>query len=681
MTLTSRCMCIAILFIGSARCIGAERSYRLKDVDLKQPVIWSSTCEGADGFALAFGGMDQKATDGNPHTRIRENGAWRSIVDDLRAANALQKLSDKARAAAEMQKLLLARSRWLYLEGKTPAEQQRLIKEELAPMRHRVLDALGGLLRDLRNDQSTLAANRLEKLMAGIPATLTVDAAAINAMLGAQLEIEKTAEMLDAEPPPRALSPIAYDPAGKLFYIFGGDHLDYLTNDLWTFDPAKRKWMQRQVAMAPPPRANHTLTIENGNLLVSGGYRYTSNTDYCGGQYADLAAGAWTYDIAANAWGGGNLIPSDTRVYRTGPFDPAFFLDPPPEAAAFADVLKQLPPNTWVSTKPPKLPRLNRDWGSAVLDVDRDLILRWSGGHSAHGGTDVLQYHIASNRWELPCFVEFPLGQLYSNTSYPAGVSFNRRAWITGHTYQSYGYDPIAHKMLFLGQTRDCFVYDPQAAEWTGTLPKPRELAYDSCYYTITLCPTPQGLHAWTQSGKVCRFLADKMQWEALAITGEKLPGSVVDNSTLTYDSKRNRLLFLRKEYGDKARYDGRLHALNLDSLTVEALSPRGLAAAVAVPYLCQVRYDGENDLLLVGGLLPADAGGIRRTPAYDCAGNRWISLNIGGADPSGKQGRNVSLGMMYDAKRKLFWAVNTNSNVYVLRLDIRTADPRDLPQ
>lgn len=146
MTLTSRCMCIAILFIGSARCIGAERSYRLKDVDLKQPVIWSSTCEGADGFALAFGGMDQKATDGNPHTRIRENGAWRSIVDDLRAANALQKLSDKARAAAEMQKLLLARSRWLYLEGKTPAEQQRLIKEELAPMRHRVLDALGGLL-------------------------------------------------------------------------------------------------------------------------------------------------------------------------------------------------------------------------------------------------------------------------------------------------------------------------------------------------------------------------------------------------------------------------------------------------------------------------------------------------------------------------------------------------------
>ena len=43
------------------------------------------------------------------------------------------------------------------------------------------------------------------------------------------------------------------------------------------------------------------------------------------------------------------------------------------------------------------------------------------------------------------------------------------------------------------------------------------------------------------------------------------------------------------------------------------------------------------------------------------------MSLKIGGDDPNGKTGRNVSLGLMYDAKRKLFWAVDTNSNVYVL--------------
>jgi len=33
----------------------------------------------------------------------------------------------------------------------------------------------------------------------------------------------------------------------------------------------------------------------------------------------------------------------------------------------------------------------------------------------------------------------------------------------------------------------------------------------------------------------------------------------------------------------------------------------------------------------------------------------------------------------MYDKKRKLFWAVDTNSRVYVLRLDPKTADLKPL--
>jgi hypothetical protein len=65
------------------------------------------------------------------------------------------------------------------------------------------------------------------------------------------------------------------------------------------------------------------------------------------------------------------------------------------------------------------------------------------------------------------------------------------------------------------------------------------------------------------------------------------------------------------------------------------------------------------------------------QTCALPISANRWISLRITGQDPSGKQGRNVSLGLMYDAKRKLFWAVDTNSQVYVLRLDLKTADPQ----
>jgi hypothetical protein len=330
-------------------------------------------------------------------------------------------------------------------------------------------------------------------------------------------------------------------------------------------------------------------------------------------------------------------------------------------------------------TAPPQLPQLNRDWGSAVLDPDRDLILRWSGGHCAHGGTDVLHFHQGSNRWELPFPVEFPLGQLYSNTSYPDGFNFNLRPWVTGHTYQSYGYDPVAHKMIFTGRPRHSYVWDPALADWTGRFPKPKGMSYNSCFYTLTLCPTPQGLVCWTEAGNLFRFVAAKQEWLPLAQREGRLPGSVVDNSTVAHDTNRHRLLFARKGYGDKNRYDGELHTYDLETGKVGKLSPRGMAGAAAIPYLCQIRYDSDNDLLLVGATLPPDDKGVRRTPAYDCAGNRWMSLKIGGADPNGKGGRNVSLGLMVDTRRKLFWAVDTSGKVYVLRLDLTSADAKPL--
>jgi len=267
--------------------------------------------------------------------------------------------------------------------------------------------------------------------------------------------------------------------------------------------------------------------------------------------------------------------------------------------------------------------------------------------------------------------VEFPLGQLYSNTEYPEGVNFNRRPWVTGHTYQNYGYEPNLKRMLFAGRREDCHVWDPDLGDWTGRFAKPKGMVYGDCFYTLTLAPTPRGLFCWTQDGRLYRF--EGKEWVEKPLQGGKLPGAVVDNSTLAYDSKRERLLFWRKLYGDKATYDGRIHTVDLRTWSVGVLEPAGKDAAVAVPYLCQIRYDSEHDLFLVGGTMAA--GAERRTPAYDPEGDRWVSLRISGDDPSGPKGRNVSLGLMYDAKRKLFWAVDTNSQVYVLRLDPKTAD------
>ena len=57
--------------------------YRLPSVSIKQPVIWGSTCEVPDGPSLAFGGEDQQADDGNPHTRVKVDGQWTSIYGEL----------------------------------------------------------------------------------------------------------------------------------------------------------------------------------------------------------------------------------------------------------------------------------------------------------------------------------------------------------------------------------------------------------------------------------------------------------------------------------------------------------------------------------------------------------------------------------------------------------------------
>ena len=661
-----------------------KRPYRLPDVDIKSRVIWGSTCDGPGGSSLAFGGQDQKSDDGRPHTRIKSNGQWQAIHKQLRAANAFQKLHDRIAAAGDLQKKVTASARAVYFKdlragGEVPAKQKNVIENIAATIA--ALKAKRGL-GPYQTQQGALALRRLISAQKAITKNLTaITPTVIRSMGRIAIDLEQAAEHLDAEPPARALSPLVYDAHSKLYVLFGGDHLDYLTNDTWVFDPAKNQWRQGHPPTAPPPRANHKLIAANGKITLTGGYTYSSNTDYCGGQYVDHDDGVWTYDIAADRWTGTKpACPGDTRVYRTGPFHPDFYLTgPPPDAKATAKRLAGLKSNTWTAMNPPQLPRLNRDWGTAVIDPDHDMMLRFSGGHSAHGGSDVLHYHFSTNRWELPFPVEFPLGQLYANTRYPNGYNFNLRPWITGHTYQNYGYDSLAKKMLFTGRPNHYYLYDPRVGDWVGRLAKPSAMVYNSCFYTITVCTTPDGAVAWTRSGAVLRYVPQTGDWDEFKLRGEKLPGAVVDNSTMVYDSKRNRLLFAAKGYGHKHTYDGQLYFLDVKTQTVGKLSPGGMGAAASIPYLCQIRYDATNDLLLVGGTLPPGEDGLRRTPAYDPAANRWISLAIGGKDPSGPKGRNVSLGLMYDKVRKLFWAVDTNSRVYVLRLAPGTADPKPL--
>lgn len=684
----------AVLLCSSAA--PGQKPYRLPDLGehFKDRVIWGSQAESPDGFALSFGGQDQVSDDGIGHTRIKEKGGqWTAIYDTLKKRHGiLQTQSERHRKMAAHLAELEAKLRAAYFQ----ANRDELNVLAASTARELTLISLAMSNADIDpsfvGDDPRLGAMQkatdegirrfgeqintvVRKLKRGIAADVFSDFDRLRATL------DTVACVCAAEPTPRALSPLVYEPKSGLFFLFGGDHFDYLMNDVWVFDPKERRWSVCIQDRAPRPRANHTLKAAgDGTIVLTGGYTYTSNTDYCGGQYIDLDDGEWVYDVEKKSWSGkGPMVASGERTYRTGPFHPEYYYEPKPDRAAHEKLLAVLPANRWVKMNPPKLPRLNRDWGTAVLDPDRDLILRYSGGHSAHGGTDVLHYHLATNRWELCYPVEFPLGQLYANTRYPNGFNFNGRPWITGHTYQNYGYDPNLKKMLFSGRPEYTYVYDVDRGDWDGRFKKPAGMIYNSCFYTLTHCPTPEGLVCWTKSGELFRFDAKEIAWKQLKVHGEKLPGAVVDNSTLVYDSKRERLLFFVKGYGNDRMYDGQIHAYDLKSGNVTKLSPAGMKAADAIPYLCQIRYDEANDLLPVGATLPPDENSLRRTPAYDPAGNRWISLKITGDDPSGERGRNVSLGMMYDAQRKMFWAVDTSSQVYALKLDVEKADVQPL--
>ena len=191
-----------------------------------------------------------------------------------------------------------------------------------------------------------------------------------------------------------------------------------------------------------------------------------------------------------------------------------------------------------------------------------------------------------TNRWELPNPVEFPLGQLYSNTSYPDGFNFNLRPWITGHTYQNYGYESGSVRLIFTGRPRNFYLYDPEVGDWTGLTAKPRGMIYDGCFYTLTVCPTPCGLVAWTQQGRLFRLDATRKEWKEM----EQKEGNYLVPSSITPRwclTKRNRLVLWRGLRGQSEVRRRIAHIRSGDRSRGPTLAPgqeRGVGHLLPVP-------------------------------------------------------------------------------------------------
>ena len=694
-----RFLALAIIIFLNAPASAQQKPFNIPSADLKEPIIWGSTCEGGDGFVLGFGGQDQKS-DELPRTRIKKgDGPWQSLGEDLKKGNPLQSLHGVALEFARRQQAESAMTRAIFFAG-LPGEENATRRAEISLSENRKLSAgaqkklSAGLAEAVEQQkgydkrQATVAMGHFKRYLERVPADAPIDAKRLQQSHSGIADLQKLAEVLDSEPPARYLSPLAYDRKTGLFVLAAGDHGDYLTNDLWLFDPARKKWEQRHPATAPPPRGGHRFKANgDGTVTLSGGYTYTSSISYLGAQYKALDDGDWTYDIAADIWKGPeNGVPPDTRVYRTGPFHPDYFLQgAKPDAAAAKKELEAIPVNRWVEREPPHKPEMVRTWGHAVLDPDGDRILVFSGGHSAHCGSDVLHYHLSTNRWELPFPVEFPLGQTYSNTSFPEGYNLNKRPWMTGHTYQSYNYDPLSKKLYLNARVDNTYVYDPVVGDWIGRFAKPEPMVYGDCFYTLNTLPTPHGLMCWTGHGGLFKLDSTKREWREVERSGVKLPSAAVDASTYVYDSKRDRLLFVRSNYGEPN--EGKIHTFDMKTGVVANTAPANAAALAALDLkgVDRAVYDPANDLILFSTLLPGAADTMRRALAYDCAADKWVSLNLGYEVGKNKRaahpgGPGQSCGLLFDVKRQIIWGIDTHDcRVYALHLELKGADVKTI--
>jgi Galactose oxidase, central domain len=539
---------------------------------------------------------------------------------------------------------------------------------------------------------------------------------------------------LKLQPPARANSMLAFDPVAREVVLFGGDQLDQLIADTWTFDG--KQWTQRKPSLSPTPRAGHAMLWlpKSKKLLLLGGYGYASGGGYGGQPNKALPLDAWTYDAGADKWelikifGNGKQVnpncwnsylkaavsDDDVLAVQAGRqgtwlcrlaaarsdaagtaklgvkpgsiarrekyYDPKWYSEglSATAPARVAAEYQALPANKWKRLNPPRIPRPNMDWGSGMYLPKLDVIARFSGGHCAYSGTAPQVFDLKTGRWSIPFAPEFPVDHCRSDAGVPGDWSFKGRPWMPGHTWKATGVDKSGGRLVYLGPSYTWF-FDPAKKEWQRSSAKHRWRDVRKA----TLCRTPKGAvvlnHLKRGSHAIAFLLIDDATgaWKQMPLSG-KLPGMSIDFLSTVYDSKRDRILiFAPREKGKP----GSVVSYAMKTGEIKWLNPTGAEKAVA--RMRESVYLPEHDLVMVGGRVK-DSGGKLLWLFYDCAENKWRAGDFTGDDPlTGRGGKkvadSVSIGLMYDSKRKLIWMVGQNSELTVLKFDPKTAGLKDL--
>ena len=553
------------------------------------------------------------------------------------------------------------------------------------------------------------------------------------------------------QPPPRALSPMCYDPATKKIVLFGGEGLDRLYADTWVYDCATRTWSDAKPALSPAPRFGHALLAlpKAGKLLLIGGKNYNSSTGYGAMLYTPIPLEMWTYDVAKNEWslisradkastavppqapvepvvaaaspddvvlmlgGAGKYQPHGTWIckvdvskpdadgtakfgvkpgtleFRTKSFDPEWYSQDVPAAdpAAVEAFYKGLKPNAWTPVTAPKWPenRQGGGWSTATLDTVNDQVIQMGGGHSSYFGNDVTHFDLKTARWSIACRPQFALDFNYDLNG-PGMWAFNGAPW-GNHNYHAYCYDATIKRVVYIKGSMTLF-YDPATRTWPfeerfGKLP------FFVSKYVNYLCATPGGTICWTQvsygSNKTGLWRLEgklpSMAWKEMKLAGDPLPMTVCDGSTICYDGKRDRLIFTTTPDPKSGESAGQVWAADLKTGKVTKLNPTNMAAIKTPRPGRESAYVATQDVVMLGSLL-VEVDGKLVMPFYDCEKNCWLGASLPGQETYGARsvkgetvaGMSVDLGLAYDVKRDVVWAIlcslRPGTGLKVIRVD-----------
>jgi hypothetical protein len=454
--------------------------------------------------------------------------------------------------------------------------------------------------------------------------------------------------------------------------------------EMWTYDVAANEWrlVRRwdkggpadyagrggadSAAVAAAADGDSVLWIGPGTEKGSAHSSWLSRLDAS----ATAAAGTTKYGVKPG-----------TLEFRTGPFDPEWYTKdvPPPDPAATEAVLKGLVANSWTALKCRRWPenRQGGGWSTVALDTDRDQVLHMGGGHSSYFGNDMAHYDIKTGRWSIACRPQFALEYNY-DLSGPGLWAFNGAPW-GNHNYHAYAYDPTIQRVAYIKGSMSVF-YDPVTRTWPHA-EKFGNLPFFTSKYVNYLVSTPMGVICWTPytygSAKTGLWrLEGGKAWKEIKTIGEPLPMTVCDGSTITYDSKRDRLLCTTTP-GKSGGPVGQVWAADLKTGEVKKLNPAGMDLIRGDKegrFARESAYLPKCDLVMIGFLLQRKGGLV--VPFYDCEKNRWLTATMPGADflNAGKPGASVDLGLAYDPKRDLVWAtlcsLRKEGALQVVRLD-----------